>query len=74
MKCGVLAGTLLILGNLTAAVRLGLNGYSTRSSLRRRGNLSGVGNSSLTNNADVQYLTTVTIGGNPYNLLVDSGR
>jgi hypothetical protein len=71
MKCSALAGSLLILGDLVGAVRLGVNGVS---SLHRRGNLQGIGNTTLTNTADVQYQTKVTIGGRDYLVLIDTGR
>jgi hypothetical protein len=73
MKCGALAGSLLILANLVGAIRLSLSGRSSRSSLHRRGNISGVGNSTLTNAADISYVTRVTLGGSDYDVLIDTG-
>jgi hypothetical protein len=73
MKCGVLVGGVLVLGDLVGAVRLSLLGRSSRSSLRRRGNLSAIGNSTLTNSADIQYTSKITLGGKEYQAMIDTG-
>ena len=40
--------------------------------LARRGNLAG--SSPLTNSADISYYTNVTLGGDDYEVLIDTGR
>jgi hypothetical protein len=64
---------LFLLQDLAEGFRLSLHGRLGRSlGLRRRGSLYGT--SSLTNTADLQYSTNITLNGQPFATLIDTGR
>lgn len=68
--------SLLAVQDLAAAFRLGLRGTPSKRTTRRlsrRGNISG-GASTLTDSSDIQYSTNLTMNGQSFNCLIDTGR
>lgn len=64
---------LVALQDLAEAFQLGLQGSLGRSSkLRRRGNIFG--SSSLSDSSDVRYYTNVSLNGQSFQVLIDTGR
>ncbi|KAF7314599.1 Peptidase A1 domain-containing protein [Mycena kentingensis (nom. inval.)] len=67
---------LLLLADLSCATRLNMRARrvapgSARGGLMRRATLSG--SSPVDNSADLQYSTDITVGGDPFEVLIDTG-
>lgn len=64
---------LVLLQDFTGAARLSLEGHLRRSSnLVRRGNIFG--SSSLNDSSDIQYIANITLNGQSFQTLIDTGR
>ncbi|KAJ7029302.1 aspartic peptidase domain-containing protein [Mycena alexandri] len=74
LKLPVSLLTFVLLGDFSCALRLNFEGRRVpvdRRGLYRRGSLSG--SSPLDNSADLQYLTNITVGGVPFEVMIDTG-
>src|ERR1700722_367257 len=77
MKCCSMAVgyTALLLADFAAAVRLTASARRRsplgRPSFSRRETISGF---VLTDNADLEYLVNITLSGQPFNVIIDTGR
>ena len=56
----------------SSGLRLKIAGRRTRHELLRRGNIDGT--AALSNNADISYYTNLTLGGEVFTALIDTGR
>jgi hypothetical protein len=72
----VLGPAALVLSSLVDAAHLPVTGrsvvgtaQSARRKVSRRSNMSG-----LTNSNDVVYMMNITLGGAPYDVMIDTGR
>ncbi|KAK0202036.1 aspartic peptidase domain-containing protein [Desarmillaria ectypa] len=62
---------LLYLAAYSSGLQLKIEGRRTRHELLRRGNINGT--ATLSNNADISYYTNLTLGGEVFTALVDTG-
>ena len=60
--------------DLADAVRIGLAGHRTpsRRQFQRRATLTGT--TTLTDSSDITYTTNITLGGNQFSVIIDTGR
>ncbi|KAJ7079759.1 aspartic peptidase domain-containing protein [Mycena belliarum] len=66
--------TFILLGDFACALRLHFEGRripQEQRELRRRGSLAG--SSPLENSADLQYTANITVGGVPFEVIIDTG-
>ena len=65
----------LVLADMAQAARIPLRGeYNSYKKLRRRSTLQARGTSALVDSMDVSYFTNITLGGETFEVLVDTGR
>lgn len=65
--------SLFVLQDLAEAFRLSLSGsLGGTSKLRRRGNIFGA--STLNDTADIKYTTNLTLNGQTFQTIIDTGR
>ena len=60
--------------DLADAVRIGITGHRTppRHTLQRRATLTGL--TGLNDSSDITYTTNITLGGNEFSVIIDTGR
>ncbi len=63
---------LLCFAGYSSGLQLRIEGRRTRYELLRRGNIDGT--AALSNNADISYYTNLTLGGEVFTALIDTGR
>ncbi len=71
----ILSSLLALPADLAEAVRLGLQGkhiHPIRGGLNRRTSLTGT--TSLNDTQDINYTTNITLGGNQFAVIIDTGR
>ncbi len=71
----IISSCLALATNLAEAARLGLQGkriHPIRSGINRRASLTGT--TSLNDTQDINYTTNITLGGNQFTVIIDTGR